>query len=102
MICTVIKAFTYARKNYSRGDTPNLTSATCRDLAAQGLVSLSGLPEENPHQTDGADSMSSASPAVQVSPQTTYPESESGDSPVSEELTPKERRRRKRFAEEES
>lgn len=93
MICTAIKGFDHGGKRYSFGDTPNLTSATCKALAAKGLVSLTGLPPENPSATGGTDLPSSASPPVPVFEQTTSNESVAGDG-----LTEKQRRRIQRFA----
>lgn len=97
MICTVIKGFDHGGKRYTYGDTPNFTRATCHALEAKGLVSLTGLPAENPPQAGGQDTTSSASPPAQVSPQTTLDESFDGDV-----LTAKQRKRIKKFSEEES
>ena len=97
MICTVIKSFDHGGKRYSYGDTPSFTRPTCHALAERGLVSLTGLPAENPPQAGGQDSTSSASPPAPVSQQTTSTESVDGDG-----LTAKQRKRIRKFSEEES
>lgn len=92
MICTAIKSFNHNGKNHAAGSTPNFPSQTCKELVAKGLVSLTGLPPENPPQAAGRVSMSSASPAVQASGQVTSNGSADGDG-----LTAKQRKKIKQF-----
>lgn len=97
MIVTALCDFPHGGKKYRRGDTPNLVRAEAHALAEQGKVSLTGLPAENPPRAGGRTSKSSASPPAQASQQTTSSESVDGDG-----LTPKQRKRIKKFSEEES
>lgn len=81
MIVTVIQSFDHDGKRYAFGDTPNLASATANALAAKGLISLNGLPKENPHQVGGQVTQSSASPPAPVSPQPTLNAFDAGETP---------------------
>lgn len=82
MIVTAIQNFEHG-KPLKRGDTLNVTRQVAEQLRDKGLVSLTGIVEENPHQADGETALSSASPAARVSPQkTSKPSADGGKKPA--------------------
>lgn len=97
MIVTALQDFPHGGKTIRKGDTPNIVSTAAYELAKKGLVSLTGVPKENPPQAVGQDQPSFALPPVQASEQTTLSESEDG-----EILSKRELKRRRKLAEESS
>lgn len=79
MIVLALQSFDHGQMSVKRGRTINVSSATANALRERGLVTWGGAPAPNPPLAAGTVTPSSASLAAPVLPQTTSPESETGE-----------------------